>query len=267
MGLITKPKFEAQKLLREIGMDDITDIPMDLLAAGLDATLIEEPLQFCEGRITFSPRRSLIKINSNIEWPERKRFISAHEIGHHILHKNMDLPPDTFSTVNIVAGFEKHLKTGKQEIEANEFAAELLMPTSKFVQLAKGKPFSPQLLKDIAHHFQTSLTATVFKYLECDLHPLCLIMIDNGNIKYFKKSSKLNGWLEDRLHMSPPPESVAAEYINHNYDFVYKEEEKSQLIKKSVWFAIRSWEEDEDYYEYCIPTKRYKTVLSVLWQK
>ena len=267
MALISKARFEAQKLLREIGMDDITEFPMDLLAAGLDAMLIEETLNYCDGRITFSPRRSLIKINSAIEWPERKRFISAHEIGHHILHKNMDLPPDTLSTVNIVAGFEKHLKTGKQEIEANDFAAELLMPTPVFLKFAKGKPFSHQLLKEIASYFKTSLTATVFKYLECNLHPLCLVMTENGNVKYFKRSENLKGWLEDRMHMPPPESSVAAEYLSNNYNFIYKEEEKTQTIKKSVWFTVRNWEEDEDYYEYCIPTKHYKTILSILWQK
>src|SRR4051812_11141808 len=126
MALITKAKFEAQKLLREIGMEEIVDIPMDLLAAGLGATLIEEPLKYCDGRITFSPNKSLIKINSNIEFPERKRFVSAHEIAHHRLHKNMDLPPDTRATLNIIEGAEKYLKTGKQEVEANQFAAELL---------------------------------------------------------------------------------------------------------------------------------------------
>jgi Zn-dependent peptidase ImmA (M78 family) len=266
MGLITKPKFEAQKLLREIGMDDIIDIPMDFFAAGLDATLIEEPLKYCEGRITFSLRRSLIKINSSIEWPERKRFISAHEIGHHILHKNMDLPPDTFSTVNIIAGFEKHLKTGKQEIEANEFAAELLMPTPTFLKLVKGKPFSPQLLKSTATYFKTSLTATVFKYLDCNLHPLCLVMTENGKVKYFKRSENFKGWLDDKLRLPPPQNSVASEYINRNYDFIYTGEEKAQVINQSVWFEVRHWEEDESYYEYCIPTKRYKTVLSILWQ-
>jgi Zn-dependent peptidase ImmA (M78 family) len=267
MALITKPKFEAQKLLRDIGMDNIVDLPMDLLAAGLDATLVEEPLQFCEGRITFSPRRSLIKVNSAIEWPERKRFISAHEIGHHILHKNMELPPDTFKTVNIIAGFEKHLKTGKQELEANEFAGELLMPTAVFLSLVKAKPFTPLLLKEIATQFKTSLTATIFKYLECGLHPICLVMSENGKVKYFKRSENFKGWLEDRLRLPPPADSVAAEYINHNYDFIYKTDEKAQTVRKSVWFTLNSWEEDEEYYEYCIPTKRYKTVLSVLWRK
>src|SRR5436305_1212174 len=149
MALISKAKFEAQKLLREIGVEDITDIPMDYLAAGIGATLIEEPLKYCDGRISFSKNRSLIKINSTIEFPERKRFIAAHEIGHHRLHRNMDLPPDTSFTLNVIEGAEKHLKTGKQEVEANQFAGELLMPSSVFLRMVNGKTFSPYLLKEI----------------------------------------------------------------------------------------------------------------------
>jgi len=248
-------------------MEDIAEIPMDLLAAGLNATLIEEPLRYCDGRITFSANRSLIKINSKIEFPERKRFISAHEIGHHRLHKNMDLPPDTSLTLNVIEGAEKHLKTGKQEVEANQFAAELLMPSSIFLRLSKGKLFSPQLLKDLAFRFKTSLTATSLKYVEADLHPVCLIKTENGNVKYFKMSPSMKCWLGDIVRLPPPAQSVAMEYIQNDYRFLYNLEEKAQSIKKSVWFTVREWEEDEDFYEYCIPTKRYKSILSIIWQK
>lgn len=248
-------------------MEDVSEIPMDLLAAGLDAILIEEPLKYCDGRITFSSNRSLIKINSNIEFPERKRFVAAHEIAHHRLHKNMKLPPDTFSTLNIIEGAEKHLKTGKHELEANQFAAELLMPSSVFLHLAKGKPFTPQLLRDLATRFKTSLTATAFRYVESDLHPVCLVMTENGNVKYFKMSAGMKCWLGDITRLPPPEQSVATEYIQKGYEYLYHLEEKAQQIMKSVWFSVREWEEDELFYEYCIPTKRYKTVLSIIWQK
>ena len=66
MALISKAKFEAQKLLKEIGVEDITDIPMDYLAAGIGATLIEEPLKYCDGRISFSKNHSLIKIKVSV---------------------------------------------------------------------------------------------------------------------------------------------------------------------------------------------------------
>ena len=38
----TNAHIQAQKLLSDCGLDEITDLPMDLFVAGLDAVLIEE---------------------------------------------------------------------------------------------------------------------------------------------------------------------------------------------------------------------------------
>jgi len=267
MALITRAQAEARKLLTEIGMDDIAELPMDLLASGLDATLIEKPMTSCDGRITFGVNRALIRINSLIEFPERKRFIAAHEIGHLRMHRGMDLPPDTKLTLNIISGMEKQLKTGKQELEANQFAAELLMPAPLFKNIAFRKPFSPELLKELAQRFRTSLTATAFRYAEMNLHPICIVMTAGGLVKYFRKSEEMKVYLGDITKVPPPAGSVAREYIESGYEFLYSKHEKAQVIKKSVWFDIGRYGDDSDYYEYCIPTKAYKTVLSIIWEK
>jgi hypothetical protein len=67
--------------------------------------------------------------------------------------------------------------------------------------------------------------------------------------------------------LAPPSDSVAAEYIQGGYEFIYKLEDKAQTIKKSTWFNLNQYnDEDTDFYEYCIPTKRYKTILSIIWE-
>jgi Zn-dependent peptidase ImmA (M78 family) len=162
----------------ECGFDEITDISMDIFVAGLDACFIEEQLNGCDGKIIFGDTTNIIKVNSLIEFEERKRFVIAHEIGHLILHKNISLPDDTFSNFNIIEGTENFLKTGKQELEANEFASELLMPTKLFIKEAKGKKFTPKLIKQLAERFKTSLTATIFRYLLLNLHPICRLYME-----------------------------------------------------------------------------------------
>jgi hypothetical protein len=243
-------------------------LPMDLFVAGLDAILIEEELNHCDGKIIFGKNKAVIKVNSQIQFQERKRFVGAHEIGHLIMHKNMQLPDDTFQNFNIIAGMEKALKFGKQELEANEFACELLMPEKLFLKEAKGKKFTPLLIKQLAERFKASLTATVFRYLQFDeLHPLCLVFIDNGIVRYWKKSEGLKVWLGDYTRLAPPTDSVAAEYIKKNYEFLYKLEEKAQTISKSTWFTLNEYDnEDTAFYEYCIPTRKYKTILSIIWE-
>lgn len=266
MTRATDAHIQAQQFLASIGLDEITGFEMDLIIAGLDAMLIEEEMTNCDGKIIFGKSKVVIKVNSKIQFPERKRFVAAHEIGHLIMHRNMQLPDDPFSNFNIIAGMEKTLKNGKQELEANEFASELLMPEKLFLQEAKRKIFSPLLIKQLAARFKTSLTATVFRYLQFDLHPICLVFIENGKVKYWKKSDDLNVWLGDYTRLAPPVNSVAMEYIQNDYDFVYTLEEKAQTISRSTWFNLKEYDEDSDFYEYCIPTKRYKTILSIIWE-
>lgn len=60
---------------------------------------------------------------------ERKGFTIAHEIGHYLLHSSDifhydHLPPDSPRTVL----YRENSKSGPNEVEANAFAAELLMP-------------------------------------------------------------------------------------------------------------------------------------------
>lgn len=267
MKRTTNGHIHAKILLEDCGLDEITDLDMGLFIAGLDAILLEEELSNCDGKIIFGKNKTIIKINSHIQFPERKRFVAAHEIGHLVMHKNMQLTDDTFSSFNIIAGMENALKNGKQELEANEFAAELLMPEQLFLKEARGKNFSPLLIKHLAERFKTTLTATVFRYLQFkQLHPLCLVFIENGRVRYWKKSDSLKVWMGDYNRLAPPSDSVAMEYIQKDYEFIYKLEEKAQIISKSTWFNLNQEDNDTKFYEYCIPTKRYKTILSIIWE-
>lgn len=263
----TNAHLKAQQLMARHGLDEITDLEMDLFVSGLEAIFIEEELKHCDGKIIFGNSKAIIKVNSQIQFPQRKRFVAAHEIGHLIMHRNMQLPDDTFENFNIIAGMEKALKFGKQELEANEFASELIFPEKLFLKEAKGKKFSPLLIKQLSERFNASLTATVFRYLQFDLHPICIVFIDNGIVKYWKKSDNLKVWLGDYTKLAPPIDSVAAEYLQSGYDFLYSLDEKAQTVNKSTWFTLNEFDkEDTEFYEYCIPTKRYKTILSIIWE-
>lgn len=266
MTRTTNGHIQAKQLLENCGLDELTDLEMNLFVSGLDAILIEEELANCDGKIIFGNNKTVIKVNSNIPFEQRKRFVIAHEIGHLIMHKNMQLPDDTFANFNIISGMENVLKNGKQELEANEFASELLMPEKLFLKEAKGKKFSPLLIKQLSERFKTSLTATVFRYLQFDLHPICLVFIENGKVKYWKKSKDLQIWFGDYIRLAPPSDSVAFEYLERNYEYLYKMEDKAQTINKSTWFNLGQYDEDTDFYEYCIPTKRFQTILSIIWE-
>jgi Zn-dependent peptidase ImmA (M78 family) len=266
MSLSQGPYF-AKDFLKNNGFLEITDISMDLIVSGLGAILIEEPIKNADGIIHFGNPLSVIKVNSEIKYEARKRFTIAYEIGHLLMHKDIEPHFENTNTLNWFNATEKQLKKGIQELEANEFAAELLMPEKPFVHEVKNFPFSPDLLKHLADRFQTSITSTVFRYLNFPLQPICVFFISNGRVKYWKKSSDLKVFCKNVTKLSPPSDSVAQEYINANYEFIYSGKEKTQEISKSTWFELYQYETDTKFFEYCIPTKQYKTIISVVWEE
>lgn len=93
----------------------------------------------------------------------RQRFTIAHEIGHYLLHR-----PDG---IHIDKGFSvafRNLKSSsgeeKQEIEANQFAAELLMPASLVEQKIPNKlSITDQDIESLAKFFDVSLQAMTIR--------------------------------------------------------------------------------------------------------
>ena len=112
-----KGSNRAKALLEEIGFDEITDIPMDIFVAALGATLVEEKLSSSDGKIIRGKSKTLIKINSEIQFEERKRFTIAHEVGHYLLQDKLDLEvhKETANTINWFNSAEQQAKKSIQE--------------------------------------------------------------------------------------------------------------------------------------------------------
>lgn len=268
MKINKRGSVRAKELLEEIGFDDISDLSMDLLVSGLGATLIMEPLKNSDGKIVRGNSKTLIKVNSEIPYEEKKRFTIAHELGHYLLHDKLDLEVhnDNSNTLNWFQSTEKQAKKGLQEWEANDFASELLMPEKAFRKFVENKRFSPNLIKDIASHFKTSLTSVAYRLVSLNIYPLFIVSIHKGKVSYWNLSENFWVKVKEITKLAPPEDSVAQEYIEADYGFIYKESEKAQLISKSVWFELKHYEKDSDFYEYCIPTKQYESIISIIWE-
>lgn len=116
----------ASSLLHRGG---ITQPPVDVerLAIIEGAVVIKEPTDNdTSGFIYQAPGvPAVIGINSNHS-PVRRRFTIAHELGHLVLHSKSELHIDH----SVVRMRDKRASEGidEDEMEANRFAAEVLMP-------------------------------------------------------------------------------------------------------------------------------------------
>jgi Zn-dependent peptidase ImmA (M78 family) len=258
---MSRGKSAAQKLMSECGIDDPTEIPLDLIVFGRGATLVEKSLKNSEGRIVFGADSAIITINSDIAYKGKKRFVTAHELGHYEMHRNViTVHNDTDATLEF-------FKNGNQEAEANEFASELLMPEHLFKKECDGKKFSPELLRQLSERFQTSITSVAYKYFELGSHPICLFYSHNNKVMYWKRPENYAHFVNDRTKLTPPDDSVASEFFEKGK--IYAKDQSKQPIWKSTWFDLKHWENDNNYhfYEYCIITPKYNTVLSIVWEE
>jgi Zn-dependent peptidase ImmA (M78 family) len=110
----------------------------------------------------------IIGVNS-ADAPARRRFTIAHEIGHMLLHANEPLIVDDRGYALI--GERREGASSPREIEANSFAAALLMPADWVPEaLRDGIDFSDdQGIARLAHEFDVSQQAMMYRLVNLGL--------------------------------------------------------------------------------------------------
>jgi Zn-dependent peptidase ImmA (M78 family) len=127
----------------------------------IQAYLVDNLQDDESGKIMREEDKFVIYINSKHP-AARSKFTIAHELGHYIRHKDLLAQTGAFlerrSNMN-----EEELK---KEAEANDFAAQLLMPELKFIEIYNKN--SGKLL-EIANFFGVSLDAAYYRGLNLGL--------------------------------------------------------------------------------------------------
>lgn len=158
----SKAVSKAKQLLRQ---SDISKPPVDVerLARLEGLRVVEEQLESeISGMLYREGGHAVIIINQN-DAPVRKRFSIAHELGHYHLHASSSVFVDRRVRFRDSTSSQG---TIKEEIEANNFAAELLMPEIYVLQEAvrlrerRRAPLSDEeLIEELAKIFQVSRQA------------------------------------------------------------------------------------------------------------
>src|ERR1051325_11598769 len=125
--MTSRATLAASKVISDYYITRANEIPIEDLLNAEGAILQEKPMNGADGRIMFGKTYSIIVVNSKIQNKQKRRFVLAHEFGHLKMHKNIQ----RFFNCDEKAFMEWHQK-GSHESEANEFAAEFLMPTKLF---------------------------------------------------------------------------------------------------------------------------------------
>lgn len=151
--------LKAREIIRALDIEDSSEIDIEAIAMERGAIVVEGSLKGAEGRLSILGTQALITVRSDIPEFGKKRFIMAHELGHFELHQTK------FITVRCLdSDFSEWGKNKPIEVEANYFAAELLMPEQIFKGKTNGKALTKSLIESLSKEFQTSLTATSIRF-------------------------------------------------------------------------------------------------------
>ena len=126
--------------------------------------------------------------NRSLHSAGRINFTLAHELGHYVLHRLRF--PDGFECSQVdVVGADHLLR--EVELEANVFAATLLMPFDDFRRRidANARPAFDDL-GACADYYGTSLTATALRWLEYTKRRAVLVLSRDGFILWSRSSRR-----------------------------------------------------------------------------
>lgn len=254
----------VKRIYKECGLSDPLDIPIETVISSKNIIINEAPIEGSEGRILIHGDSAIITVNSSIDFLPKKRFILAHELGHFELHKNS---ATVFSDDDETLNHSSQYNFNQREVEANEFAAEYLMPTELFNRECQGKIFNHTVISHLASRFQVSKTAAILKFLlkGNGNHPIFVVCCQDNKMKWFKKSDDWRYYSLFNRGGQPPEGSVAREVFEKGIG--YYGEDASQQIWKSDWFVVKDDEIDSPFFEYCLFVPSLNYMISVIWEK
>lgn len=234
--------------LKKIVEEFEIDYREDFLSGGFDGCLIR------------TPAKTGMLINKNITYLPRKRFTIAHELGHYCI------PGHSRSIYECTAEDITRFRSYKrEETEANRFAAELLMPERFFLGDLK-KIIQPSLeeISFLANEkYQTSLTATVLRFVQLTVEKCAAFLVENEEVKWaFPSRAARKLSVRNRGPLSPfslagdmgnkrlvsGKVSAMAWVYDVEYDWVIEESIKLGTygqILTLVWFPYEDSDEEE----------------------
>lgn len=155
------PEIHANNIIQKF---KINTVPVDIeaIAKKLGAKVIYSPLDDSHcGMIYMQDNKVVIGVNS-LHPENRQRFTIAHELGHFVMHKKQiegNIHVDQTFSEKLNRDGKSTLGEDLKEIQANRFAAEILIPTKLLIKETKNKRIDIEdddFIQKLADKFQVS---------------------------------------------------------------------------------------------------------------
>ena len=239
----------------DITQDDLLK-HLNEIARAREALVVEGNLKGSEARLNMAGKLAIITVSSRITSEPRKRFGIAHELGHLEMHKQKI----TLCTSADMMEWTVTDNSKELELEANEFAAALLMPERYFAALCEDEPSIEYFVK-LAELFGVSLTAAAIRYCNFTPEPVAIVFSQNGFIKWFRASrefEEMELFVDVRSRVYPG--SRAGLFFEGK-----SMPTTTKRIAADTWLRPGNYDRDASLLEQSWPMEYYNAVLTLLW--
>jgi Zn-dependent peptidase ImmA (M78 family) len=168
-----------------------TKVPLAGIAAAIGIEFIEEHAQdSVEGMLVIQDGRGAVSLRKGLR-PGRRNFTLGHEIGHFLIPNHRFQRTD-FKCAKIDMGrergggnWEKRPQLERIEVEANEFAAALLVPQPEFQTERKrlGAGCDVEHIRQLAETFGVSQEVMAKIYVTASDEPAAVITSHSGRVR------------------------------------------------------------------------------------
>ncbi|WP_412537082.1 ImmA/IrrE family metallo-endopeptidase [Marinobacter sp. MIT932201] len=218
------------------------------------------PMDGFEGCLKAKPDRSkwMIAYNPDQGSQGRSRFTLGHELGHFVLHRNLQ---QTFEcTERDLYDWDSPFR--QMESEADIFASYLLMPLDDFrAQLAPGNELDVEVLRHCRDRYGVSSMAAALKWIEIAPRRTVVVAVRDGHLLWARSNDRA---LKSRCYFAAskqtiavPPESLLA-----------KSEECGQsgqwTTHARIWFPNEPHDMPMSETAICIDNPAFPYVLGIL---
>jgi len=239
----------ARQLIAALRIQHPREIDIELIAAHHGILVRRLAMQHEEGRLIRTERYGIVNVSHNAFTSKKWRFVIAHEIGHFLRHSTND---------NFEACTRGDLSnyTGGRESEANDFASELLMPTLFFKRRCDRNRPSLRDVAELAEEFNTSLTATAFRFVLFSPEPCAVVHSTDGVVDWvewsvdFRPGIKKRKRLDGRTYAG---DLFAGKHVD----------DRPSAVDGDAW-SDSPWAADLDLFEHSRRVSP-RSVLTFLW--
>lgn len=247
---VRRARRAADALLRRWGIRGSEPIPVEELALASGLQVVDGPLGGAIARLTRVGSRGIIRLSDRHDHPGQRRFSLAHELGHFVLQHD--------TAVDLCEAKDLNDLGKLREVEANAFAAELLLPERTVRRRCEVSPVTLEPIVQLAEEFGTSPVATAIRFTELTSERCAVVLSQRGVVRWAVRSESF--WPRIGRGQRLLPWSLA-----HSYFARGELAAESDAVDAAAWIDACDLHGSADIHEYAMAIPQLRAVLSLLW--